>query len=272
MKDSMKDYPLKLEGEQIPMVRFQNVTKRYGDLLVLDSLDLDVQEGEMVTIIGPSGSGKTTVLRMLMALEKINSGVIYVDGEPMTHMVKNGSLTRADNRYLRRQRLNIGMCFQHFNLFPHMTALENCIEAPIQVLGLGKQEAIKRAEDLLDMVGLLEKAHEHPSRLSGGQQQRVAIARSLAMRPKIMLFDEVTSALDPEVIGEVTQVIRKLVGKYNLTMLMVTHQMGFAREISDRVCFFYDGKIEEQATPDQLFGEPQSDRTQQFLSAVLEAN
>jgi len=272
MKTSLKDYPLQLKDDQVPMVRFQNVTKRYGDLLVLDSLNLDVQEGEMVTIIGPSGSGKTTVLRMLMALEQINSGVIYVDGEPMTHMVRNGSLTWSDSKYLRRQRLNIGMCFQHFNLFPHMTALENCIEAPIQVLGLSKIDAVKRAEDLLDMVGMLEKAHEHPSRLSGGQQQRVAIARSLAMRPKVMLFDEVTSALDPEVIGEVTQVIRKLVEKHHLTMLMVTHQMGFAREISDRVCFFYDGKIEEQGTPDQLFGDPQSERTQQFLSAVLEAN
>jgi polar amino acid transport system ATP-binding protein len=272
MNSSTKEYPLKLEGEHVPMVRFQNVTKRYGDLVVLDSLDLDVEEAEMVTIIGPSGSGKTTVLRMLMALELIDDGVIYVEGEPMTHMEKNGGLTRADNKYLRMQRLNIGMCFQHFNLFPHMTALENCIEAPVQVLGLRKKEAIDRAKDLLDMVGMLEKAHEHPSRLSGGQQQRVAIARSLAMRPKIMLFDEVTSALDPEVIGEVTQVIRKLVDKHNLTMLMVTHQMGFAREISDRVCFFYDGKIEEQGSADQLFDNPQRERTQQFLSAVLEAN
>ncbi|UCG39780.1 MAG: ectoine/hydroxyectoine ABC transporter ATP-binding protein EhuA [bacterium] len=253
------------------MVRFQNVTKRYGDLVVLDSLDLDVDEGEMVTIIGPSGSGKTTVLRMLMALERIDEGVIYVEGQPMTHMARNGTMIRADNKYLRRQRLNIGMCFQHFNLFPHMTALENCIEAPVQVLGLSKDEAVARAEGLLDMVGMLEKAHEHPSRLSGGQQQRVAIARSLAMRPKVMLFDEVTSALDPEVIGEVTQVIRKLVAKHNLTMLMVTHQMGFAREISDRVCFFYDGKIEEQGAPDELFENPTRERTQQFLSAVLEA-
>jgi len=268
----MNEYPLKLEGENIPMVRFQKVTKRYGPLVVLDSLDLDVAEGEMVTIIGPSGSGKTTVLRMLMALETIDEGVIYVDGEPLTHMEKNGELVRASNKHLRRMRTSIGMCFQHFNLFPHMTALENCIEAPIQVLGLDKQEAIDRARDLLDMVGMLEKADEHPARLSGGQQQRVAIARSLAMRPKVMLFDEVTSALDPEVIGEVTQVIRKLVDKHNLTMLMVTHQMSFAKEISDRVCFFYDGSIEEQGPPSQLFDTPQKERTQQFLSAVLEAS
>jgi len=272
MKTSIDDYPLQLEGDKIPMVRFQNVTKRYGDLVVLDSLDLDVDEAEMITIIGPSGSGKTTVLRMLMALELINDGVIYVDGQPMTHMVKNGSLVRADNKYMRMQRLNIGMCFQHFNLFPHMTALENCIEAPVQVLGLSKKEAVTRAEELLDMVSMLEKAHEHPSRLSGGQQQRVAIARSLAMRPKVMLFDEVTSALDPEVIGEVTQVIRQLVDKHNLTMLMVTHQMGFAREISDRVCFFFDGKIEEQGSPDQLFDNPKMERPQQFLSAIVEAH
>jgi polar amino acid transport system ATP-binding protein len=271
MISSNNDYPLKLEGENIPMVRFQNVTKRYGDLVVLDSLDLDVEEGEMITIIGPSGSGKTTVLRMLMALEKINDGVIYVDGEPMTHMVKNGSLTWADKKYLRRHRLNIGMCFQHFNLFPHMTALENCMEAPVHVLGLGKEEAEQRSVELLDMVGLADKKDQHPSRLSGGQQQRVAIARALAMRPKVMLLDEVTSALDPEVIGEVLNVIRRLNSEHNLTMLMVTHQMGFAREVSDRVCFFYGGKIEEQGPPSQIFSDPQKERTQQFLSAVLEA-
>jgi polar amino acid transport system ATP-binding protein len=267
----IKNYPLKLTGEDIPMVEFRNVTKQYGDLTVLDSLDLSVAEGEMVTVIGPSGSGKTTVLRMLMALEKINDGVIYVGGEPLTHMEKNGKLVKANAKYLRHMRTEIGMCFQHFNLFPHMTALENCMEAPVHVLGLTKKEARSRSEELLDMVGMLEKAHEHPSRLSGGQQQRVAIARSLAMRPKVMLFDEVTSALDPEVIGEVTSVIRKLVSKHNLTMLMVTHQMGFAKEISDRVCFFYDGKIEEQGTPAEIFENPQQERTQQFLSAVLEA-
>lgn len=272
MKKKLDGYPLHLDKKDTPMVRFQNVSKQYGDLSVLDSLNLDVAEGEMVTIIGPSGSGKTTVLRMLMALEKIDDGVIYVDGEPMTHMVVNGQLVRANKKHLREQRTNIGMCFQHFNLFPHMTALENCIEAPIQVLGLSKKEACERADELLEMVGMLEKRDEHPARLSGGQQQRVAIARSLAMRPKIMLFDEVTSALDPEVIGEVTQVIRKLVDKHNLTMLMVTHQMGFAKEVSDRVCFFYDGKIEEQGTPKELFEDPQKERTQQFLSAVFQSS
>ncbi|WP_157018172.1 ectoine/hydroxyectoine ABC transporter ATP-binding protein EhuA [Mesorhizobium xinjiangense] len=271
MTEELSKYPLELTGGDVPMVRFKNVTKQYGDLVVLDSLNLDVAEGEMVAIIGPSGSGKTTVLRMLMTLETINGGVIYVDGQPLTHMHHHGRLVRASNRYLRQMRSNIGMCFQHFNLFPHMTALENCMEGPVHVLGLSKAEARERAENLLDLVGMSDKRDQHPSRLSGGQQQRVAIARAMAMRPKVMLFDEVTSALDPEVIGEVTNVIRKLVSEHNLTMLMVTHQMGFAKDISDRVCFFFDGKIEEQGAPDELFGNPKKERTQQFLSAVKEA-
>ncbi|STQ75399.1 L-cystine import ATP-binding protein TcyC [Grimontia hollisae] len=270
----MKGYqslPLSLTGEDTPMVSFKKVTKKYGSLTVLDNLDLDIHKGEMVSIIGPSGSGKTTVLRMLMTLETINDGVIYVDGNPLTHMEKKGQLTWANERHLRGMRSQIGMCFQHFNLFPHMTALENCMEGPVQVLGISKTEARERAEELLELVGMKDKCQQHPSRLSGGQKQRVAIARALAMRPSVMLFDEVTSALDPEVIGEVTSVIKDLVSEHNLTMLMVTHQMGFAREISDRVCFFYGGKIEEQGTPEELFGNPKQPRTQQFLSAVNEA-
>ena len=270
--EDLSQYPLELTGPDLPMVRFMKVTKRYGNLTVLDSLDLDVTEGEMVTVIGPSGSGKTTVLRMLMTLETINGGVIYVGGKPLTHMPRNGSLVPADAKYLRQARASIGMCFQHFNLFPHMTALQNCMEGPVQVLGLSKKEARERSEELLSMVGMIDKKDQHPSRLSGGQQQRVAIARALAMRPKVMLFDEVTSALDPEVIGEVTNVIRGLVSAHSLTMLMVTHQMGFARDISDRICFFYQGKIEEQGPPDALFGNPQHERTQQFLSAVKAAD
>ena len=269
--EDMSAFPLELTGADTPMVSFMKVKKAYGELVVLDNLDLDVAAGEMVTIIGPSGSGKTTVLRMLMTLEKINGGVIYVDGQPLTHMPKGGKLIEASPRHLRARRADIGMCFQHFNLFPHMTAIQNCMEGPVQVLGLSKQDARERSEELLEMVGMIDKKDQHPSRLSGGQQQRVAIARALAMRPKVMLFDEVTSALDPEVIGEVTNVIRKLVAAHNLTMLMVTHQMGFARDISDRVCFFYDGKIEEQGAPADLFGNPQKERTQQFLSAVKEA-
>jgi len=269
---SVESYPLELTGSDIPMVRFAGVTKRYGPLTVLDSLDLDIAANEMVSIIGPSGSGKTTVLRMLMTLETINDGVIYVDGQPLTHMPRNGKLVPADESHMRKQRMNVGMVFQHFNLFPHMTALENCMEAPVQVLGLPKAEARERSVELLKLVGLEDKMNQHPARLSGGQQQRVAIARALAMRPKVMLLDEVTSALDPEVIGEVLNVIRYLNKEYKLTMLMVTHQMGFAKEISDRVCFFFAGNIAEQGSPDQLFGDPQNERTKQFLRAVLDAN
>ncbi|TIP79389.1 MAG: ectoine/hydroxyectoine ABC transporter ATP-binding protein EhuA, partial [Mesorhizobium sp.] len=237
-----------------PMVRFENVTKRYGALTVLDELNLDIARNEKVCIIGPSGSGKTTVLRMLMTLEQIQGGVIWVDGEPLTHMQKNGQLVPASDRHLRRVRSKIGMVFQHFNLFPHMTALQNCMEAPVSVLGLPKKQAEERAAELLDMVGLSDKRNHFPIQLSGGQKQRVAIARALAMRPKVMLFDEVTSALDPELIGEVLNVIRKLGAEHDLTMLMVTHQMGFAKEFSDRVCFFYGGKIVEQGPPEQLLG------------------
>ena len=254
-----------------PMVRFEGVTKRYGSLTVLDDLNLEVGRGEKVAIIGPSGSGKTTVLRMLMTLERIDGGVIWVDGEPMTHMQKNGSMVPAEPKHLRRVRSKIGMVFQHFNLFPHMTALANCSEAPVTVLGLPKREAEERAAELLDMVGLGEKKNHYPAQLSGGQQQRVAIARALAMRPKVMLFDEVTSALDPELCGEVLQVIRKLGSEHDLTMLMVTHQMGFAKEFADRVCFFYQGKIAEQGIPQELFVTPKNDRTKQFLRAVLES-
>jgi len=269
--EDLSSYPLELKGGDRPMVRFSHVTKRYGDLTVLDDLNLDIAEGEMVSIIGPSGSGKTTVLRMLM-LERIQGGVIYVDGQPLSHEAKGGKLVPASEKHLRHARGPIGMCFQHFNLFPHMTALQNCMEGPVQVLGLSKQEARERSEELLEMVGLIDKKDQHPSRLSGGQQQRVAIARALAMRPKVMLLDEVTSALDPEVIGEVTGVIKRLVAEHNLTIMMVTHQMGFAADISDRVCFFYGGKIEEQGTPKELFGNPQRERTQQFLSAVKSAD
>ena len=269
--EDLSSYPLSLPADDKPMVRFHNVTKRYGSLTVLGNLYLDVAEGEMVSIIGPSGSGKTTVLRMLM-LERIQGGVIYLDGEPLTHQDINGKLVPASNKYLRMARKPVGMCFQHFNLFPHMTALQNCMEGPVQVLGMSKQDARERSEELLELVGLIDKKDEHPSRLSGGQQQRVAIARALAMRPKVLLLDEVTSALDPEVIGEVTEVIKGLVSAHNLTIMMVTHQMGFAREISDRVCFFYDGKIEEQGTPADLFDNPRRKRTQQFLSAVKSAD
>ncbi|ESQ97871.1 MULTISPECIES: ectoine/hydroxyectoine ABC transporter ATP-binding protein EhuA [Stutzerimonas] len=270
--DTLNPTPQQPEQAQ-PLVRFAGVTKRYGELTVLDGLDLQIEEGEKVAIIGPSGSGKSTLLRVLMTLEGIDEGVIEVDGEPLTHMPDtSGQLVPANARHLRRVRGKVGMVFQSFNLFPHMNALQNVMEAPVQVLGLSKREARERAEELLAMVGLEDKLEHFPAQLSGGQQQRVAIARALAMRPKVMLFDEVTSALDPELCGEVLNVIRRLGEAHNLTMLMVTHQMGFAREFADRVCFFHQGRIHEQGSPDELFNNPREERTREFLSAVNEAH
>jgi polar amino acid transport system ATP-binding protein len=254
-----------------PMIRFKGICKSFGSLVVLDDLDLDIAPAEKVALIGPSGSGKSTLLRVLMTLERPDKGAIEIDGAPLWHMPKNGNLVPADARHLREMRKNVGMVFQQFNLFPHMTVLRNVTEAPVHVLGMDKEEADARARDLLDMVGLRDKVNHYPAQLSGGQQQRVAIARALAMRPRVMLFDEVTSALDPETVGEVLNVIRDLAHEHNLTMLMVTHQMGFAREFADRVCFFYQGRILEQGPPDRLFNHPQNERTQAFLRAVLES-
>ncbi|WP_318652560.1 MULTISPECIES: ectoine/hydroxyectoine ABC transporter ATP-binding protein EhuA [unclassified Pseudomonas] len=255
-----------------PMVSFRNVCKSYGSFSVLKDLNLEVKANEKVAIIGPSGSGKSTLLRALMTLETIDSGLIEVDGEPLTHLKRNETLVRAPESHVRKVRSKIGMVFQCFNLFPHMSARRNVMEAPVQVLGMRREEARERAVELLEMVGLGNKLDHYPSQLSGGQQQRVAIARALAMRPKVMLFDEVTSALDPELCGEVLNVVRKLGAEHNLTMLMVTHQMGFAREFADRVCFFHQGSILEQGSPQQFFGHPQHERTRAFLSAVNEAN
>src|SRR5215211_673372 len=207
---------------------------------------------------------------MLMTLETIDDGIIYVDGEPLTHMKRNGRLERADLAHIRRVRSKIGMVFQSFNLFPHMTALQNCIEAPMTVLKMSRTEAESRAAELLAMVGLSEKKGHYPSQLSGGQQQRVAIARALAMRPKIMLFDEVTSALDPELVGEVLRVVRLLAQQSFMTMLIVTHEMGFAEEISDRVIFMDGGRVVEDSEPHRIFRTPTSERTRAFLRAVLE--
>ena len=259
------------QAQSAPMVQFQQVTKRYGPLTVLDALDLSIAPNEKVAIIGPSGSGKTTVLRMLMTLETIDEGLIRVDGEPLTHRQRGTMLVPADQAHLRRMRGKIGMVFQHFNLFPHMSALRNCMQAPRSVLGLSVDEARQRASELLRMVGLGDKLDHYPAQLSGGQQQRVAIARALAMRPRVMLFDEVTSALDPELCGEVLNVIRDLGQAHSLTMLMVTHQMGFAREFADRVCFFDQGRIAEQGPAQAFFENPQHERTRQFLRAVMDA-
>ena len=244
------------------IIQIKEMNKWFGDFQVLKNINLDVEKNKKIVVCGPSGSGKSTLIRCINRLEEHQEGSIVVDGTELTEETKNIEQIRAE----------VGMVFQQFNLFPHMTALQNCIEAPIEVLGMNKEEAEQRALELLELVGLTDKKDQHPSRLSGGQQQRVAIARALAMRPKVMLLDEITSALDPEVVGEVLNVIRSLNKEHNLTMIMVTHQMGFAREISDRVCFFNDGKIFEQGPPEQLFGDPQNERTKQFLHAVLDAN
>ena len=253
-----------------PIIKFDKVVKRFGNITVLNELDFEVAQGEKVTIIGPSGSGKSTVLRILMTLEKINDGVVYVGGEPLWHEERGGTLHPAGEKHLHKMREQLGMVFQQFNLFPHMTVRRNLTEAPVRVLGLSKKEARERAEELLAMVGLADQADKYPHQLSGGQQQRVGIARALAMRPKIMLFDEPTSALDPELVGEVLTVIRKLAEEHDLTMLLVTHEMQFARQVSDRVCFFDKGRIKEEGPPEQIFTEPREERTREFLRAVLE--
>jgi polar amino acid transport system ATP-binding protein len=251
------------------MVRFDRVVKRFGPLVVLDEMSLEVARGEKVVFVGPSGSGKSTLLRILMTLEGIEGGSVEIDGEPLWHRMVGGHRRPADRAHLRRMRDQVGMVFQAFNLFPHKTALENVALAPRRVLGLSKAEAEARAAELLAKVGLADKVASYPARLSGGQQQRVAIARALAMRPKLILFDEVTSALDPELVGEVLQVIRQLAHEHDLTMIVVTHEMGFAREIADRVCFFEAGRIVEQGSPEHVLGAPREARTRAFLNAVL---
>lgn len=252
------------------IITMEQVVKRFGDVTVLDHLDFEVRKGEKVTIIGPSGSGKSTVLRILMTLETIDEGIIHVAGKPLWHEYQGDRLVPASEAHLRAMRKEMGMVFQQFNLFPHMTVLRNIIEAPIHVLGLSKTEARERAHEYLDLVGLTEHAEKFPSQLSGGQQQRVAIARALAMRPNIMLFDEPTSALDPELVGEVLTVIQRLAEEHDLTMLLVTHEMEFARKISDRVCFFDKGSIVEQAPPEEIFTAPREARTQEFLKGFME--
>lgn len=251
-----------------PAIEFKDVAKRFGKTTVLEHLNFSVAPGERVTLIGPSGSGKTTILRLVMTLEELSGGYIYVDGEPLTHTEKNGKRVELPSKVTRAMTTRIGMVFQQFNLFPNMTVLENIIEAPVHVLGKSKDEAVTEAKALLEKVGLSEKANEHPSRLSGGQQQRVAIARALAMSPEILLLDEVTSALDPELVGDVLAVLRDIAETTDITMLLVTHEMQFAREVSHRVMMFDGGRVLEEGTPDQIFNHPQHERTQSFLSSV----
>ncbi|AWK08825.1 L-cystine ABC transporter ATP-binding protein YecC [Streptomyces spongiicola] len=242
------------------IIRFTNVTKRFGDNTVLDDLCFSVRPGRHVTLIGPSGSGKTTILRLLMTLTRPDSGTIDVNGS---------RLFPADERQRREVRKKIGMVFQQFNLFPNMTVLRNITEAPVRVLGLSGDEAEERARGLLDLVGLADRAGARPSQLSGGQQQRVAIARALAMRPQVLLLDEVTSALDPELVAGVLDVLRDIARTTDITMLCVTHEMNFARDISDEVLMFDAGKVIESGSPEKMFSEPEQARTREFLGAVL---
>ncbi|MDZ7800056.1 MAG: ectoine/hydroxyectoine ABC transporter ATP-binding protein EhuA [Trueperaceae bacterium] len=253
-----------------PMIVFDKVRKAFGDLVVLDDLDFQAAENEKVAIIGPSGSGKTTILRVLMTLVRPDRGHVYVDGQSLWHMNVGGKEVPATEKHLHAIRSDIGMVFQHFNLFPNMNVLRNVTEAPVHVRGVPKAEARQRGLDLLEMVGLSDKADAFPEQLSGGQKQRVAIARALAMEPKVMLFDEVTSALDPELIGEVLAILRKLATETQMTMLIVTHEMGFAKDVADRVIFFDAGQVAEEGPPDKMFTQPENPRTQEFLRAVLQ--
>jgi polar amino acid transport system ATP-binding protein len=250
------------------VVRATDVHKRFGRLEVLKGVSLDVAKGETVCIIGPSGSGKTTFIRCINHLEKIDSGRIEVNGHLIGYRERNGKLVEDSERSIARQRTQIGMVFQRFNLFPHKTALGNVIEAPTRVLGVPRDRAVAEAEALLARVGLADKRDVYPGKLSGGQQQPVAIARALAMRPALMLFDEPTSALDPEVIGEVLDVMEELAHE-GMTMIVVTHEMGFARHAADRVVMMDDGRIIEEGPPDTLFDSATNERTRQFLSKIL---
>lgn len=255
-------------ADPVAMIDARQVHKSFGQVEVLKGIDLKVHPGEVACLIGPSGSGKSTMLRCVNHLEKISAGRIYVDGELIGYREKNGELYEISAKEAARQRAEIGMVFQQFNLFPHRTALENIIEAPVQVNDESVASATERARELLASVGLADKEHNYPAQLSGGQQQRVAIARAVAMRPKLMLFDEPTSALDPELVGEVLRVMKQLADD-GMTMLVVTHEMGFAREVADTVAFMDDGVVVEAGPPAQVLDNPQQPRTQSFLSSIL---
>jgi len=250
------------------MVQAQGVHKRFGTLHVLKGIDLTVNRGEVMCLIGPSGSGKSTFLRCINHLEKINAGRLFVDGELVGYRESGDKLHELPDREVARRRTEIGMVFQHFNLFPHMTALENVALAPVRVLGRRRQEAREHAGELLRTVGLEDKLDTYPVALSGGQQQRVAIARALAMQPKLMLFDEPTSALDPELVGDVLDVMRRL-AREGMTMIVVTHEMGFAREVADTVVFMDEGVVVESGPPAETIDAPRHERTRAFLSKVL---
>jgi len=251
-----------------PIIVIEGLRKSFGKLEVLRGIDLTIHKGEVVVVIGPSGSGKSTLLRCINFLEKPTAGRVLFHGEEVGQRLMNGRLVPLPEKVLDRQRARMGMVFQRFNLFPHMTALENVIEAPIRVRKMPRREAEELGLRLLRRVGLADKASQYPNFLSGGQQQRVAIARALAMEPDVMLFDEPTSALDPELVGEVLQVMKDLAND-GMTMVVVTHEMGFAREVGDRVLFMEDGLIVEEGPPEQIFSAPRHPRTREFLSKVL---
>ena len=250
------------------VVEATNVDKWYGKLHVLNDVSLTVKRQEVVVVLGPSGSGKTTFIRCVNHLEKIQGGRIFVNGHLIGYREVNGKLVEDKEANIARQRQEIGMVFQRFNLFPHKTALENLIEAPTQVRGVPRDEALEMGRALLSRVGLAAKADSYPAQLSGGQQQRVAIARALAMKPALMLFDEPTSALDPEMIGEVLEVMKEL-AREGMTMIVVTHEMGFAREVADRVVMMDEGRVIEEGTPEHFFSNPSHERTQSFLAKIL---
>jgi polar amino acid transport system ATP-binding protein len=253
------------------MVEIRGLAKSFGPVKILDNISLQVAQGEAVVVIGPSGSGKTTLLRCINLLEEFEKGEVVVDGDPIGYVVKaDGKRVRRSEKEIANSRSHIGMVFQSFNLFPHMTVLDNITAAPVKVKGVALDQAQRRARELLDRVGLADKAEEYPIRLSGGQQQRVAIARALAMQPKVMLFDEVTSALDPELVGEVLEVMRQLI-RDGLTMLIVTHEMQFARDVAHRVIFMDGGSIREMGPPKELFANPQTDRLRTFLKRYRDA-
>ena len=251
------------------IIEFQNVSKSFGELNVLNKLNLNVGYGEKLALIGPSGSGKTTILRILMTLEKIDDGFVTVNGDYLWHEKSNDKLVPASDKHLDKMRNQIGMVFQQFNLFPHLTAVENVQQPQILVKKKNTNEAKDKAEELFKMIGLSDKLDHYPHQLSGGQQQRVAIARALAMDPKIMLFDEITSALDPELVDEVLTVLRKLASDSDTTILTVTHEMNFAREFADRVLFFDGGQIVESGLPAEIFSNPQEIRTKEFLKIFI---
>jgi polar amino acid transport system ATP-binding protein len=251
-----------------PMVKAESVCKSFGALNVLKGITLEVAKGEVLCMVGPSGSGKSTFLRCINHLEQVNAGRLYVDGDLIGYRERGTKLHEMSPRDAAKQRRDIGMVFQHFNLFPHRTALENIIDAPIHVKRVKKDTAVARAKDLLEQVGLSEKATAYPAQLSGGQQQRVAIARALAMNPKLMLFDEPTSALDPELVGEVLAVMKKL-AQEGMTMVVVTHEMGFAREVANQLVFMDGGVVVENGPPREVLSNPQHERTKAFLSKVL---